>query len=89
MDAWPQLVAQLREHMAAGAEPHAAPVRDLARRWQALWRESLSGGDAPLERKLRAAFAAEPDLRLGVGVDDALLAYARAAIAALESPCTA
>lgn len=86
MDAWPELVAQLREQMERGAPPDGAPVRDLARRWQALWRESLSGGDARLERKLRTAFAAEPDLRLGVGVDDALLAYAAAAVAALGTP---
>ena len=89
MKAWPELVAQVRAQMNAGAEAGAPPVRELASRWQALWCESLSGGDARLDRKLRAAFAAEPDLRLGVGVDDALLAYVRAAVAALETPCAA
>jgi DNA-binding transcriptional MerR regulator len=89
MHAWPQLVAQMREQMVAGAAPESPTVRELALRWRALWNESLSGSDARLERKLRAAFAAEPDLRLGVGVDDALLAYAAAAAAALEAPCAA
>lgn len=89
MHAWPELVAQVRARMNAGSPPDAPAVRELARRWQALWRESLSGGDARLERKLRAAFASEADLRLGVGVDDALLAYAGAAIAAAEAACAA
>jgi DNA-binding transcriptional MerR regulator len=86
---WPELVARMRERMEAGEAPASAPVRKLAARWRELWRDSLSGGDERLERKLRKAFAAEPELRLGVGVDEALLAYAQAALVANEPACAA
>lgn len=89
MRGWPELVAQVRAQMDSGSPPESPAARELALKWKALWRESLSGGDARLERKLRAALAAEPDLRLGVGVDEALLAYVRAATEALEATCAA
>ena len=74
---WPALVALVREQMDA-ATPAAAPaVQALMVRWQALFRESHCGGDERLEAKVRAVFAHEPDLMLGVGVDEALMNYVR------------
>ncbi len=81
MDDWPQLVALAREHMVAGLPAHARPVQDLAARWQQLFRDSYCGDDTALEAAVRQAFAHEPDLSLGVGVDAALMRYVRAAIA--------
>jgi hypothetical protein len=75
MDDWPELVAQVRQRMDAGRPAEARPVQALAARWQQLFRDSYCGDDAALEAHVRDAFAKEPDLRIGVGVDDALLRY--------------
>ena len=75
MQAWPALVAELRAQMAAGTAPSSAPVQALMQRWQQLFRDSYCGDDAALESRVREAFMHEPDLRLGVGMDDALLTY--------------
>lgn len=75
MDEWPQLVAQVRQHMNARRPPEARAVQALAARWQQLFRDSYCGDDPKLEASVREAFAKEPDLRIGVGVDDALMRY--------------
>lgn len=75
MDAWPALVAELRAQMEAGVDAAAAPVQDIVKRWQQLFRDSYCGDDAALESLVREAFMREPDLRLGVGMDDVLLTY--------------
>lgn len=80
MDAWPSLVAQVRAQLAAGVSCEAEPMQLLARRWNQLFQESYCGQDAALEASVRQAFAAEPDLSLGVGVDQALMDYIHAAI---------
>ena len=72
---WPALVAQLRAQMEAGTEASAAPVQAIVKRWQQLFRDSYCGDDAALEARVREAFMREPDLRMGVGVDEALLTY--------------
>ncbi|WP_426305354.1 MerR family transcriptional regulator [Acidovorax facilis] len=83
-DDWPPLVAQVREHMALGTCHDALSMKLLANRWVQLFRDSYSGGDLDLESKVRHAMSREPDLQLGVGVDDALMRYVRAAIEATE-----
>lgn len=80
MDAWPKLVAQVGEQLAAGVSHTAKPMQDLAQRWQQLFRDAYCGDDHALEARVRQAFAVEPDLSLGVGVDPALMTYIHAAI---------
>ncbi|MFP6559961.1 SAM-dependent methyltransferase [Paraburkholderia sp. B3] len=82
MQAWPALVMELRAHMEAGVEAGAAPVQAIVRRWQQLFRDSFCGEDAVLEARVRDAVTREPDLQLGVGFDDTLLAYLHKAHAA-------
>ena len=72
---WPALVAELRAQMEAGADAGAPAVQAIVKRWQQLFRDSYCGDDAALEARVREAFMREPDLRLGVGVDDTLLTY--------------
>lgn len=84
MDAWPSLVAQVRAQFAAGVSCKAEPMQLLARRWNELFKESYCGNDAALEASVRQAFAAELDLSLGVGVDQALMDYLHAAIREME-----
>jgi len=73
--AWPALVVELRAQLEAGVAPDAAPVQEIVRRWQQLFRDSFCGDDALLEARVRDAMMREPDLQVGVGLDDALLAY--------------
>ncbi|MBV8618219.1 MAG: SAM-dependent methyltransferase [Curvibacter sp.] len=73
--AWPALVIELRALMAAGVAVEAAPVQALVGRWRQLFRDSFCGDDAALEARVLAALAQEPDLHLGLGMDEALLAY--------------
>ena len=72
---WPALVAELRAQMEAGIDARAAPVQAIVLRWQQLFRDSYCGDDAALEARVREAFMHEADLRLGVGMDEALLTY--------------
>ncbi len=73
--AWPALVLELRAHMAAGVDAKAVPVQAIVKRWQQLFRDSFCGEDAVLEARIRDALMHEPDLHLGIGFDDALMAY--------------
>jgi methyltransferase (TIGR00027 family) len=73
--AWPALVAELRALKEADADAGSPEVQDIVRRWQQLFRESYSGDDPVLAGRVREAFMHEPDLRLGVGMDEALLTY--------------
>jgi len=79
---WPMTVAQLRAQMDAGADPESAPVQAIVQQWQQLFRDNHCGEDPALEARVRDARMREPELRAGVGVDDALMAYLyRASIA--------
>ena len=73
--AWPALMVDLRAQMTAGTDPGAAPVQALVARWQQLFRDSCCGDDAVFESRVREAVMREPDLQLGIGLDDTLLAY--------------
>ncbi|AOI61758.1 SAM-dependent methyltransferase [Burkholderia diffusa] len=72
---WPALVVELRANMEAGVDAGAEPVQAIVKRWQQLFRDSFCGDDAVLEARVRDAMMREPDLQLGVGLDDSLLAY--------------
>ncbi|MGY4827330.1 SAM-dependent methyltransferase [Sphaerotilaceae bacterium SBD11-9] len=72
---WPALVVELRAQMESGAEVSAAPVQAIVKRWQQLFQDSCCGDDAVLEARVREALMREPDLQLGLGLDDSLLAY--------------
>lgn len=76
---WPPLIAAMRALMQAGAAPGDAQPRALAQRWQALFESSMSGGDAGLRQRLREAYAREPALLRGTGLDPALLDFVRQA----------
>jgi len=71
----PALIAELRSHMEAGTDVSTAPVQAIVKRWRPLFRESFCGDDAVLEACIREALMREPDLFLGIGFDEALLAY--------------
>ncbi|AKM45261.1 SAM-dependent methyltransferase [Burkholderia contaminans] len=73
--AWPALVGDLRAQMEDGVDAGAAPVQAIVKRWQQLFRDSFCGEDKVLEARVLDVMMREPDLQLGVGIDDALLAY--------------
>lgn len=73
--AWPALVMKLRAHMEADADVASDEVQATIERWEQLFRDSFCGDDAVFEARVRDAIVREPDLKLGVGLDDALFAY--------------
>jgi MerR family transcriptional regulator, thiopeptide resistance regulator len=79
---WPALIARVRVEMLRGTEPTDACVLTLARRWRELVRE-FTGGNPSIERKVRAAFIAEPERMAGAGLGTAIFAYINRAIRAL------
>lgn len=83
---WPKLTAQVRQQMLAGAISDGETVQALAVRWQQLFRDSYCGTNKTLEGKVRDALMREPDLMLGVGVDQALMAFVYKAMAHLHRP---
>jgi methyltransferase (TIGR00027 family) len=77
---WPPLIVEVRQRMEQGAEPDDPAVQALARRWESLFRESYSGDDAELERKIHSAFRKEPDLLVNIGIDAPLTAFMERAV---------
>ncbi|MFM9924223.1 MerR family transcriptional regulator [Variovorax sp. H27-G14] len=84
-DAWPPLIADVRQQMLAGAPVDGAAMRALALRWQAL-SLAKAGGDAALHARLQDAFRNDPALRAGSGIDAPLAAYVGQAMARLGHP---
>jgi DNA-binding transcriptional MerR regulator len=82
-DAWPPLIAEIRQQMLVSAATDGAPMRALALRWQAL-SLAKAGGDAALHKKLQSAFRHDAALRAGSGIDEKLAAYVGQAIADLD-----
>ena len=81
-DAWPPLIAEVRQQMLADAPTDSTP---LALRWRALSLAKV-GGDAALDARLQHAFRTDPALRVGSGIDAPLAAYVQQAIARLDVP---
>lgn len=77
---WPPLIAAVREKMHAGVSPESEEVRPLAIQWKTLFESSVSGGDAEITEKLRTAYACEPLLMQGTGLDQALFDFVRQAM---------
>jgi DNA-binding transcriptional MerR regulator len=86
-DAWPPLIAEVRQQMSARARTGGAAVRALALRWQAL-SLAKAGGDAALNAKLQRAFRRDAALRAGSGIDEELAADVGQAIAHLDDAST-
>lgn len=84
-DAWPPLIADVRQQMLAGAPVDGAAMRALALRWQAL-SLAKAGGDAALHARLQDAFRNDPALRSGSGIDAPLAAYVGQAMVRLGHP---
>lgn len=82
-EAWPPLIAAIRVHMAEGTAHDDPALQDLVREWQTL-EHKKTGGQPALAAKLRLAFAQDPAVRFGSGIDDAFLAYLHAALQALD-----
>ena len=83
-DAWPPLIAEVRQRMLAAAPTDGAAMRALAMRWQAL-SLAKAGGDAALHAKLQQAFRQDAALRIGSGIDEALATYVGQAVAHLDA----
>ena len=83
-EAWPPLIAAVRNCMLRGLAPDGADMRVLAARWHAL-ALAKAGGDPALQAKLQTAFQNEAALRRGSGIDAALTAYVGTAIHSLAS----
>ncbi len=80
---WPPLVAAMRQLFDQGAEPHDPAVRELAVQWKALFDVTHAGDDGSLKVRLQAAYAQEPELLRGTGLDMPLLSFVGRAMAAL------
>ncbi|GLQ89266.1 MerR family transcriptional regulator [Dyella flagellata] len=74
---WPPLIAALvkaRDLGVPASDPH---VRELVSKWLELF-TAYAGNDPATHARIREAYAKEPDLRSGSGVDENLFAYMRA-----------
>ncbi|MBJ2156799.1 MerR family transcriptional regulator [Variovorax sp. IB41] len=83
-DAWPPLIADVREQMLQEAHADSTAVRALALRWQAL-SLAKAGGDEALHIKLQHAFRNDAALRAGSGIDAPLATYIGRAIAQIDT----
>ncbi|WP_063549518.1 MerR family transcriptional regulator [Burkholderia territorii] len=79
---WPQLMADVRDAIDAGATPDSPEGRALAQRWLDLFR-SYAGNDPATHAKFRHALMTEPALTKDSWVDDTLLGFIRDAMAQL------
>ena len=86
VDDWQPLFAEVRARMEAGADATDPEVQALARRWQALFRDSYCGDDLALEGKIHLAIKSEPDLSIGVGLDMPMVLFIQKAILSLNGP---
>lgn len=81
---WPELISQVREVMAQGADPASAPAQALAQRWMALVAE-FTGGNPAIEQSLQRMYAQEPSVRQQAGIDPEMSAYMGQALAAAKT----
>ncbi|KUZ65314.1 MerR family transcriptional regulator [Burkholderia ubonensis] len=80
---WPQLMADARDAIDAGARPDSPEARALARRWLDLFR-SYAGDDPATHAKFRHAMMNEPALTKDAWADETLLGFMRQAMAQLN-----
>ncbi|KVP32165.1 MerR family transcriptional regulator [Burkholderia ubonensis] len=80
---WPQLMADVRDAIDAGARPDSPEARALARRWLDLFR-GYAGDDPATHAKFRRAMMNEPALTKDAWADETLLGFVRQAMAQLN-----
>ncbi|PCE24628.1 MerR family transcriptional regulator [Burkholderia ubonensis] len=80
---WPQLMADVRDVIDAGAQPDSPEARALARRWLDLFR-GYAGDDPATHAKFRQAMMNEPVLTKDAWADETLLGFMREAMAQLN-----
>ncbi|KVD23062.1 MerR family transcriptional regulator [Burkholderia ubonensis] len=80
---WPQLMADVRDAIDAGARPDSPEAHALARRWLDLFR-SYAGDDPATHAKFRRAMMNEPALTKDAWADETLLGFIRQAMAQLN-----
>ncbi|KWC58040.1 MerR family transcriptional regulator [Burkholderia ubonensis] len=80
---WPQLMADVRDAIDAGARPDSPEARALARRWLDLFR-GYAGDDPATHAKFRRAMMSEPALTKDAWADETLLGFMRQAMAQLN-----
>ncbi|KVT77877.1 MerR family transcriptional regulator [Burkholderia ubonensis] len=80
---WPQLMADVRDAIDAGARPDSPEAHALARRWLDLFR-GYAGDDPATHAKFRRAMMNEPALTKDAWADETLLGFVRQAMAQLN-----
>ncbi|KWC45069.1 MerR family transcriptional regulator [Burkholderia ubonensis] len=80
---WPQLMADVRDAIDAGARPDSPEARALARRWLDLFR-GYAGDDPATHAKFRRAMMNEPALTKDAWADETLLGFMRQAMTQLN-----
>jgi methyltransferase (TIGR00027 family) len=80
MDAWPRLMVKIRTQMEVDSPIESDAVQDLMIEWKQLFRDSYCSDNIEMGSKVRQAFMSEPDLMIGVGVDESLMSYAQKAM---------
>ena len=84
---WPPLISAMRKLLAQGAGENDPAVRELAMQWMKLLDVMHGGDDGSLKAKLRAAYAQEPELLRGTGLDLQLLSFVGRVMATLGVSC--
>lgn len=84
MGEWPQLMADVRDAIDAGAAPESPEAQALARRWLDLFR-SYAGDNPATQAKFRQALMTEPELAAGSWADEATLGFMRQAMGILAA----
>lgn len=82
-EAWPRLIAAVKEEMEKGTDPASEKGQALAAEWTGLI-QAFSGGNAGIEGSLAGRYKAEPDMAAQQGMDPGLFQYIGAAIRAGE-----
>lgn len=82
---WQALIGAVRAHLEAGDDPTAPPMLAHAQAWRELV-DLSTGGDEALARNIKTMYDEQPQARARVGIDDALWAYAKRALAVNPGP---
>jgi DNA-binding transcriptional MerR regulator len=82
-EAWPALIARVREEMEKGTDPGSETVQALAKEWNGLIK-AFSGGNAEIEASLAGMYRTEPEMATQQGMDPALFRYIGAAMQTLS-----
>ncbi len=80
---FPELIAQVRQHLEDGTPPDDPRMRELARLWLEIFR-SYAGDNPETQAKIREANAKEPELLIGSWIDQRLLGYVIQALSYLK-----